>query len=111
MLICTLAQYLTWHLRRALAPLTYTDEHPPARANPVAPATRSTTADRKAARHTTTEATNPCAASAACSSTWDSYRSTITIGDRTFYKISTPTETQQRAFNLLGAPIPLSLAS
>jgi hypothetical protein len=34
-----LAQYLTWHLRRALAPLTYTDEHPPARANPVAPAT------------------------------------------------------------------------
>jgi hypothetical protein len=38
-------------------------------------------------------------------------RNTITIGDRTFDKISTPTETQQRAFNLLGAPIPLSLAS
>jgi hypothetical protein len=38
-------------------------------------------------------------------------RNTITIGDRTFDKISTPTETQQRAFNLLGAPILLSLAS
>ncbi len=51
-LICMLAQYLTWHLRRALAPLTYTDQHPPQRDNPVAPATRSSSADTKAARHT-----------------------------------------------------------
>jgi transposase len=34
-LICMLAAYLTWHLRRAWAPLTYTDEDPPAQANPV----------------------------------------------------------------------------
>ena len=33
-LICLLACYLTWHLRKAWAPLTFTDEHPPARANP-----------------------------------------------------------------------------
>ena len=38
-------------------------------------------------------------------------RNTITIGDRTFDKITTPTPTQHRAFDLLGAPIPLSLAS
>jgi hypothetical protein len=44
-----LAAYLTWHLRAALAPLTYTDEQPPARTNPVAPARRSTHADAKAA--------------------------------------------------------------
>ena len=37
-LICMLAAYLTWHLRQAWAPLTYTDEEPPAQANPVAPA-------------------------------------------------------------------------
>ena len=37
-LICMLAAYLTWHLRQAWAPLTYTDEEPPAPANPVAPA-------------------------------------------------------------------------
>ena len=49
--ICTLAAYLIWHLRRAWAPLTYTDEHPPARHNPVAPATRSTAAATKASRH------------------------------------------------------------
>src|SRR3984885_13380061 len=40
-LICMLACYLTWHLRRAWAPLTYTDQDPPAKDNPVAPARRS----------------------------------------------------------------------
>jgi len=34
-LICMLACYLTWHLRRAWAPLTFTDENPPAPGNPV----------------------------------------------------------------------------
>jgi hypothetical protein len=43
-----LAAYLTWHLRRTLAPLTFTDETPPARTDPVAPAQRSTAATRKA---------------------------------------------------------------
>jgi len=45
-LICMLACYLTWHLRRAWAPLTFTDEEPPA--NPVAPARRSARAHAKA---------------------------------------------------------------
>src|SRR5450756_2450869 len=49
--LCMLAAYLTWQLRRDLAPLTYTDEEPPARTNPVAAATRSPAAARKAARH------------------------------------------------------------
>ena len=39
-LICMLACYLTWHLRRAWAPLTFTDKHPPARGNPVIAAHR-----------------------------------------------------------------------
>ena len=47
-LICMLACYLTWHLRQAWAPLTYADEHPPPRANPVAPAHRSASAEAKA---------------------------------------------------------------
>src|SRR5260370_26036077 len=46
MLACSLA----WHLRRAWAPLTYTDENPPARADPVAPAPRSPAAHAKASR-------------------------------------------------------------
>jgi hypothetical protein len=32
-----LAAYITWHLRETLAPLTYTDEHIPHRADPVSP--------------------------------------------------------------------------
>jgi len=47
-LIAMLAAYLTWHLRRAWAPLTFTDETPTNQANPVAPALRSQTAARKA---------------------------------------------------------------
>jgi len=49
-LICMLACYLTWHLRQAWAPLTYTDEEPPQPANPVAPARRSAPAEAKASR-------------------------------------------------------------
>ncbi len=45
-----LAAYLTWHLRQAWAPLTYTDEDPPVQANPAAPARRSASADAKASR-------------------------------------------------------------
>jgi Transposase DDE domain len=50
-LICALAAYLVWHLRRAWAPLTYTDEQPPARDNPITPAHRSEHAAAKASRH------------------------------------------------------------
>jgi hypothetical protein len=36
-------------------------------------------------------------------------RNTITLGQVTFDKITLPTPTQQRAFELIGAPIPLTL--
>ena len=47
-LICMLACYLVWHLRRAWAPLTFTDQDPPAPGNPVAPARRSAAAQANA---------------------------------------------------------------
>lgn len=50
-LLCMLAGHLTWHLRHALAPLTFTDEHPPHRDNPVAAAVRSEAAKTKAQAH------------------------------------------------------------
>src|SRR5438034_1081777 len=43
-LICMLACYLTWHLRRVWAPLTFTDQNPPAPENPVTQASRSAAA-------------------------------------------------------------------
>jgi hypothetical protein len=51
-LICWLAYYVEWHMRRALAPLLFQDEHrgeQPA-ASPVAPARRSASAEAKARR-------------------------------------------------------------
>ena len=36
-LICMLACYLTWHLRRAWAPLTFTDQDPPTATDPALP--------------------------------------------------------------------------
>ena len=68
-LICMLACYLIWHLRQAWAPMTFTDEHPPQRDNPVAPAQRSASADAKASTQHDPPATH-CAASADYSTTW-----------------------------------------
>ncbi len=67
-LICMLGCYLTWHLRRAWAPLTFTDQNPPAGGDPVAPASRSPAAQAKASRQHDQPA-GPTAASAACSPT------------------------------------------
>ena len=110
-LICMLACYLTWHLRRAWAPLTFTDEQPPAPANPVAPARRSATAQAKA--------------SGQCDPAGQPYRSfrgllehlaTLTrnqvrfAGTRaTVPMLAEPTSAQREAFRLIGAPIPLIL--
>jgi hypothetical protein len=47
-LIRMLAAYLLWHLRTTWAPLTFTDQTPPQRDNPVAPTRRSHAAAAKA---------------------------------------------------------------
>ena len=69
-LICLLACYLIWHLRKAWAPLTFTDEHPPQRDNPVAAAQRSTAKPTPRPPTNTTPTATHYAASAACSITW-----------------------------------------
>ncbi|MBT2553126.1 transposase, partial [Arthrobacter sp. ISL-5] len=53
--ICMLAAYLLWHLRKAWAPLTFTDEYRPEPSDPVAPAQRSAAA-RKASTRLTADA-------------------------------------------------------
>jgi Transposase DDE domain len=47
-LLCLLAYYVEWHMRRVLAPLLFTDEQPPQQNSPVAPAQRSASAQAKA---------------------------------------------------------------
>ena len=57
--ICTLAYYLTWHLREAWAELIFKDECPPTPADPVAKAKRSAAANTKAASKRTKDG-HPC---------------------------------------------------
>jgi len=110
-LICMLACYLTWHLRKAWAPLTFTDEHPPAPDNPVAPARRSAAAQTKAS-HQHDLAGRP----------YRSFQGLIghlaTLPRNQVHfagasagvpMLTEPTSTQREAFDLIGVPIPLTL--
>jgi hypothetical protein len=108
-LICMLANYLTWHLRRELAELTYTDEHPPTLDNPVAAATRSAGAERKAGRHHDPTGAPLHGFRGLLEHLATLTRNTVTLGHVTFDKITQPTPTQHRAFELIGTSIPLTL--
>jgi hypothetical protein len=109
--ICMLAAYLTWHLRNTLAPLTYTDEHPPSRENPVAPASRSTAAEHKASRHRDTN-NNPVRSFRGLLDHLATLtRNNIRVAgtQHTLAMLAEPTPTQQRTFELLNQPLPLTL--
>jgi hypothetical protein len=112
-LICVLACYLVWHLRKAWAPLTFTDEHPPARDNPVAPAQRSTQAKKKTAHKHDADG-NPLRSFGGLLD----HLATLTRSQVRYHGANTdipvlaePTAEQRRAFNLLDAPIPLTIAA
>ncbi len=108
-LLCMLAYYVEWHMRRALAPILFDDHDKPAgdrlRASIVAPAQRSPEAQRKA-RSRRTETGEPV------QSFQGLLRDLATIvknrnrvqraGGLEFEVITTPTPHQQRAFDLLG---------
>jgi hypothetical protein len=112
-LICMLACYLTWHLRKTWAPLTFTDEHPPTRDNPVQPAQRSPHAQAKASYQQDSNG-QPLR----------SFRGLLNhLGTLTRNRIcyhtnnieidtlTEPTPDQRRAFDLIEAAIPLTIAA
>jgi hypothetical protein len=109
LLICMLAQYLVWHLRRAWAPLTYTDTNPPPRTNPVAAAQRSPTATAKAHTKTDTDHEPIRGFRGLLDHLGTLTRNTTTFAERHLNILTTPTPTQRRAFELIHAPIPLTL--
>jgi hypothetical protein len=111
-LICFLAAYLVWHLREALAPLTFTDENPPQRDNPVAPAVRSPGARAKTAQKRQPDGQEVRSFQGLLEHLGTLTRNTmrVTTGQaHEFELVATPTPTQRRAFELLGAPVPLRL--
>ena len=111
-LICLLACYLIWHLRKAWAPLTFTDEHPPQPDNPVAPAQRPADAHTKAARKHD-PAGNPLRSFRGLLD----HLATLTRNQIRYQDtnievpmLTEPTPDQRRTFDLLNIPIPLTAA-
>jgi transposase len=110
-LICMLACHLTWHLRRAWAPLTFTDEDPPEQENPVAPARRSAHAQAKASgQH------DPAGRPFRSFRGLIDHLATLTRNQVRFTgtqvtvpMLTEPTSAQREAFDLIGVSIPLTL--
>jgi hypothetical protein len=109
--IAMLAGYLTWHLRKTLAPLTFTDQHPPTPTDPVAPATRSTAATRKASTRTAEDGQPVRSFRGLLDHLATLTRNQLRLAgtQHTVTMLAEPTPTQQRAFDLLNQPLPLTL--
>ena len=108
--ICMLALYLVWHLRKAWAPLCFTDEAPPPRTDPVAPARRSAAALAKVRRKRGDDGEPLHSFATLIDALAALTRNTIVFtGGARVTKLSAPTALQRRAFELIGAPIPTEL--
>jgi hypothetical protein len=102
-LLCMLALYVEWHLRHAWRELTFADEQPPHRTDPVAKATRSPAADRKAATKTTSTGHAAHTPRDLLAELALQTRNTIRVaaGPATFTKLTRPTPLQARALELV----------
>jgi hypothetical protein len=109
LLICMLAAYLTWHLRKAFAPLTFTDEEIPQPADPVIPAQRSPQAAVKDAIKETPDGLPLYRYRDLLEHLATLDRQVINFAGQQIEKITTPTPVQARAFDLLGSPVPARL--
>jgi len=110
-LICMLACYLTWHLRKAWTPLTFTDQTPPEQANPVAPARRSAAAQAKASSQR-----DPAGQPYYSFRGLIKHLATLTRNqvqfagaNATVPMLAEPTSAQREAFHLIGVAVPLTL--
>jgi hypothetical protein len=109
LLICMLAAYLTWHLRQAFAPLTFTDEDIPQPADPVIPARRSPRAAVKDAVKQTPDGLPLYRYRDLLEHLATLDRQVINFAGQQIEKITTPTPVQARAFDLLGSAVPVRL--
>src|SRR5246127_919104 len=110
-LLCMLAYYLQWHMRRSLAPMLFDEPDPAARqaqrTSPVAKAEPSPAARRKAARKRTDPADGELLPVHSFHTLLGDLatltRNVVRLGgDRLAAILATPTRTQQRALDLLG---------
>ena len=107
-LLCTLAYYVEWHMRQALAPLLFDDEDKAAaealRASVVAPAQPSAKARRKASRQRTDEGAPVHSFQTLLADLATIVKNRIepkVVGAEPFDQTTRPTPLQQRALDLL----------
>jgi Transposase DDE domain len=108
LLICMLAYYLVWHLRAAWTELLYQDPCPASNVDPVAKATRSPTATRKAHTHRTPDR-RPChTLTSLLDELATRSRNTIQPAGThaTFDQLTEPTELQAHALALINEHVP-----
>jgi transposase len=114
-LLCMLAYYVEWHMRRLLAPLLFDDDDKPqaqaARISAVAPAQRSEAAKRKARTKLTSDGMKVHSFQTLLSDLATIVKNKIQPKDKTiaaFDMLTQPTVLQQRAFDLLGVTLRLN---
>jgi hypothetical protein len=101
--LCMLACYVRFELARRLTPLLFTDDTPLTPADPTAPAQRSPQAAAKASSARTPDGYPAHSLGDLISDLGTLCRNELRIGDSTatFTRLTTPTELQARAFQLL----------
>lgn len=108
--ICMLALYVTWHLRQKWAPLCFTDEEIPKRNDPVSKALRSESAQMKDLTKTADDGQELHNFATLLNHLSTLSRNTVVFAKGvTIEKLSVPTPTQRRAFELIEVPIPTTL--
>jgi len=104
-LVCMLANYVVWHMKRALAPVLFADAEPAAaraeRVSIVAPAVRSPAARRQVAQRHTADGTPLHGFRTLLRDLATLTRNTVRLGEARFQQLTTPTAVQQRVFHLL----------
>jgi transposase len=108
-LICMLAYYVEWHMRRSLAPMLFEDDDKPSaarrRRSAVAKALRSENADRKAQTRLAADGSPVHSFQTLLADLATLAKNTLQPKDgsaKPFEMVTTPTPLQQRALDLLG---------
>jgi len=101
--ICMLARYVQHELANRLAPMLFCDDTPLAAADPIAPSQRSPQAAAKAGSHLTATGQPAHSLEDLLKDLGTLCRNELRIGDSdaTFTRLTTPTELQAEAFELL----------
>jgi transposase len=107
--LCMLAYYVEWHMRQELGPILFDDDDKlggeALRESVVAPARRSRKAERKAGRKRTEEGLPIHSFQSLLKDLGTITRNKVMVAGECFEQVTSPTQIQQRAFDLLQIPL------